>query len=87
MSSASRWEILYTRRAVKDIEALDRVAKKRLAGRMEVLRLDPLGLSKKLVNAKIGHYRYRVGDYRVVFDLSGASLIVLRVGHRRDIYR
>ena len=87
MSVLPRHEIFYTRTAVKDIAALDPVIKKRLAGKMENLRLDPLGLSKKLVNAKIGQYRYRIGDYRVVFDLRGAAIIVLRVGHRREIYR
>jgi mRNA interferase RelE/StbE len=35
----------------------------------------------------LGSYRFRIGDYRVIFDVEGANLIVLRVGHRREIYR
>lgn len=85
--SPPRYELLYTRRAVKDIERLDVVAKKRLAKRLEALREDPLGLSKKLINPKVGQYRYRVGDYRIVFDLHGPVIVILRVGHRSDIYR
>jgi mRNA interferase RelE/StbE len=35
----------------------------------------------------LGAYRFRIGDYRVVFDLEGDEIVILRVGHRRDIYR
>ncbi len=82
-----RFEIFYTRRAVKDIRALDALVKKRLGKRLQRLRQDPVGLSQKLVHPKLGQYRCRIGDYRVIFDLHGDKLIVLRVGHRREIYR
>jgi len=34
-------------------------------------------------------YRLRVGDYRVIyeFDVSKATLLLLAVGHRREVYR
>jgi len=35
----------------------------------------------------LGQYRFRIGDYRVVFDIEGDTLFVLDVGHRKDIYR
>ena len=28
----------------------------------------------------------RIGDWRVVFDLEGEVVVVLRIGHRREIY-
>jgi mRNA interferase RelE/StbE len=31
--------------------------------------------------------KYRVGDYRVVFAIVEREVVVLRVGHRRDVYR
>jgi len=48
---------------------------------------DPLKHSEKLTDPKIGEYRFRIGDYRVIFDLKGDDIVVLRVGHRKDIYR
>lgn len=41
----------------------------------------------KLVGSE--HWRIRIGDYRVVYDIEDAQLIVLvvEVGHRREIYR
>jgi len=29
----------------------------------------------------------RLGDYRVIFDIEGEDIVILRVGHRRDVYR
>ena len=79
--------LVYTKRAVQDIEQLDALAKKRLEKKLLLLKEDPMGRSKKLVNSELGTYRYRIGDYRVVFDIHGERIVVLRVGHRREIYR
>lgn len=81
------YSIEYTKTAYKDIQKLDIVAKKRLKKKLELLQLDPIKFSKKLIHSDLGTYRYRVGDYRVVFDLTKSTVIVLRVGHRREIYR
>lgn len=49
---------------------------------------DPLIFAEILTNPKIGAYRFRVGDYRVVFDLGDDEIIiVLDVDHRKNIYR
>lgn len=33
-----------------------------------------------------GLHKLRVGDYRVIFALVGDSVLVTRIGHRRDVY-
>jgi len=48
---------------------------------------EPLKYASKLTDPRLGTYRFRIGDYRVIFDLEGEEIVVLRVGHRRDIYR
>jgi mRNA interferase RelE/StbE len=48
---------------------------------------DPLIHAEKLIDSRFGTYRFRVGAYRVIFDLEGNDLVVLRVGHRKEIYR
>lgn len=81
------YQLVYTRRAVKDIQRLDRAAKQRLKTALEKYSQEPLRFAHKLTNPALGTYRFRVGDYRVIFDIEDDSLIVLRVGHRKDIYR
>jgi mRNA interferase RelE/StbE len=48
---------------------------------------DPLKYAVKLTDPRIGQYRFRAGDYRIIFDLADDTLYVLDVGHRGDIYR
>lgn len=80
------WQLRYTPEAVKDIAKLDSVAKKRLQKALERFATDPLHYAKKLVNPHLGTYRFRVGDHRVIFDLHQREIIILRAGHRREIY-
>lgn len=80
------YRLVYTKRAVKDIKKLDVVAKQRLKKALEKLALSPFDHATKLTDSKIGQYRFRVGNHRVVFDLVGEEIIILRVGHRCEIY-
>ncbi len=82
-----KFTLVYTKRAVKDIQELDPLAQKRLAKKLESLQEDPIVKSKKLMNSDLGSYRFRIGDHRVIFDLVGSQVVILRVGHRREIYR
>lgn len=82
-----RYRLIYTERAVKDIKKLDLVSKKRLGDTLNRYKQDPLGRAKKLTDPQLGTYRFRVGDFRVIFDLDGRDIVILRVGHRKSIYR
>ena len=81
------YSLVYTRTAAKDIQKLDPVAKKKIKKKLEQYVKDPFFYSKKLVKDEIGTYRWRIGNYRVVFDVDGKNIVILRVGHRREIYR
>lgn len=45
--------------------------------------------SKHLVGEVANLYRLRVGDYRIIYQVDGGKLVVLvvHVGHRKDVYR
>ena len=81
------FKLVYTRRAAKDIQKLDAPTKNRIGKALLKFKDAPLDYADKLTNLLIGSYRFRVGDYRIVFDLYGNDIVVLRVGHRREIYR
>lgn len=81
-----RYALVYTRRAAKDIKKLDSLTKKRLSKKLKEFEKNPLHYVEKLVNSKIGEYRFRVGNHRIVFDIRGKDIVVLRIGHRREIY-
>lgn len=48
---------------------------------------NPLSFAEKLVDRKIGEYRFRIGDYRAVLDLENEEIIIMLIAHRREIYR
>ncbi len=81
------YNLIYTNTAYKDIKKLDIVAKKRIGKKITEYSNNPLLNSKRLTNAAIGSYRWRIGDYRVVFDIHNEDIVILRVGHRREIYK
>lgn len=81
------YRLTYTHRAVKDIEALDSKTRKRVGATLLRLSGDPLRHADRLTRSALGSYRFRIGDYRVIFDLEADEIVVLRVGHRREIYR
>lgn len=82
-----KYRLVYTHRAFKDIRKLEDNVKQRIGKVLKEYKEEPLKYASKLIDPALGTYRFRIGDYRVIFDIKGEELIVLRVGHRKDIYR
>ena len=59
----------------------------RLKAKLLAHATDPLRHAVKLTDRSIGTYRFRIGDYRIIFDIANDEIIILAVGHRREIYR
>ena len=84
------YQLLITRRAKRDIEALDTVVRARLGKKlMQLAEAEDVRIvARALIDSRIGEFRFRVGDYRVLFDLvDEATIVVLRVQQRKDVYR
>ncbi len=85
MSSISiRWE----RRALKELRALPAEGRRRVYRAVGALKESPLR-GAALSGEWRGLRRLRVGSYRVIYGFDGRELLVsvVRVGHRREIYR
>lgn len=86
------WTIEYDPRTEKALRKIGREDARRirdyLRDRVAVLD-DPRRLGKPLKGPFAELWRYRVGDYRVVCELRDEVLVVLviRIGHRREVYR
>ncbi len=81
------YKIILTQRALKDLERIDKETQRRIAVKLKEYANNPLIHAKKLVSPKIGEYRLRIGDYRVIFDIEGENIVILRIGHRKSIYK
>lgn len=73
-------------KAEKEIEALDYKIQDRIFDKIESLVKNPLpSQATKLKNTN--SYRLRVGDYRIIYEIYNGIVYILKVGHRRDVYR
>jgi len=85
----TRYNLLASKSAVKQLSKLTLSIRERINRRIENLALDPRPPgSTMLEGTKEAVYRIRVGSYRVLYQVDDAepTVTILRVGHRRDIY-
>ena len=87
------WRIEFHPQAERELSKLDRVAARRvlrfLRDRVAVLE-DPRSLGEALKGPEVGRFwKYRVGNYRLICDIRDqrVTILVVRIGHRRDVYR
>ena len=80
--------ISYHKEAVKnDIPALSVAMKVRIKSAIETkLTMYPEQYALPLRRTLKGYWKLRVGDYRIVFEFDRSTIIVLGIGHRKDIY-
>lgn len=75
--------------AGKDLRDLDKELARKVIHRItKYLAQDPLKLGKPLKENLAGLFRYRFGDYRIMYivDIPEEMITILKVRHRKDIY-
>jgi mRNA interferase RelE/StbE len=87
------WQIEFDPAAVKELGKLDKPVARRI---VQFLRErvasseDPRSLGEALRGDELGSFwKYRLGDYRIVAEIidKRVKIIVIRIGHRREVYR
>ena len=75
--------------AVKELKRLPRDVIPRVVAAVEALTSDAFPLGVVRLKGSQHTYRIRIGDYRVVYTVEDDVLRIeiIRVGHRRDVYR
>jgi mRNA interferase RelE/StbE len=84
-----RYEVLWKRSAIGDLEKLDKKISRRITDKILThLTKDPLELGVALRGEFAGLYRYRVDKWRVIYSVAPKKelIIVLRIEHRATVY-
>jgi mRNA interferase RelE/StbE len=86
------YELKYEAKAVKQIKKLDPATRKLIKSWFEknLLNTDnPRQHGKGLTGSLSQYWRYRVGDYRILAEINDTEIVIIivEVGHRREIYR
>jgi len=89
LASDAAWSVLWNEKVYDDLAALDRITARKIIERVETyLAQDPPNIGKALTGHLAGIFRYRYGDYRILYvmDYGARTITILGVGHRRDVY-
>ena len=84
-----RYEVRIARRAAKALAALQRRDQQRIRAAIDLLAEDPRPPACIAMSGEDSVYRVRVGDFRIVYEVIDDVLVILvvRIGHRREVYR
>jgi mRNA interferase RelE/StbE len=74
--------------AAKELEALPEKDRRRTATKIQRLARDPRPAGAEKLSGQ-DRYRLRQGDYRILYSIDNASaaVVIVKIGHRRDVYR
>ncbi len=81
------YEIIFSQKAKKQLFKLEKNIQERIISALERIRIRPEAYVTKLVGDP--GYKLRVGDYRIIYEVYDDTIIieVIKVGHRKDVYR
>ena len=84
----THYSLRLSREAAKTLRTLRGPELARIQGALELLRITPFPPAATKLRNRSG-YRVRVGDYRIIYEVEERTVVilVLAIGHRRDIYR
>ena len=86
-----KYNVVFSERAKRQLKKLDKHISSLIIGWLEKNiqgSENPRVHGKGLVENKSGQWRYRIGDYRVICEIIDKQIVVLvlEVGHKKDIY-
>ena len=81
------YKILYTKKALKYLESLNRKEAQNVYRKIESIKENPLHYIAKLSSVDI--WKLGIGDYRAIIRLDRAKeeLTIVDIGHRKNIYK
>ena len=83
------YKVVYLDAVEEDLKKLDKSTVKKILARIDTyLAQDPKELGRPLKGDFKGYWRYRWGDYRVIYKISEREILilVLRISNRKDVY-
>jgi len=81
------YDVLFSNKALKQLKKLEKNVQERIISSIERIRIKPENYVTKLMGDPA--YKLRVGDYRIIMDIEKERflILVLKVGHRKSIYK
>lgn len=82
---SKKYKLFFTREFLRRLKKLDREIQIRILKRLKTLEGKPFS-GKRLGGHLSGLLSLRIGDYRIIYQVSKDQIVILTVGHRKTIY-
>jgi len=84
----AKYKITIKKSAAKELQDIPKKDLRKIVKRIQSLALNPRPAGSQKLSAR-QQYRIRQGDYRIVYSIDDKELLVdiVKIGHRREIYR
>jgi len=80
-------KILYKKSVSKDLDNIHPEQRLKIVNRIEKDLTTDCNKGKRLAGEFEGLWRLRIGDYRVIYTFIPEGILILRIAHRKEIYR
>ena len=83
------YQVRFSKESHKALNSLEAKLAMRIANAIKKLATDPRPQGCRKMVGSENDYRIRIGDYRVIYKIKSSVLMifVIRIAHRKDIYR
>ena len=81
------YNVVYKKSVHRDLKKLSKAEVSRILDQIEQELTKKPESCPVLKGQFAGLRKYRIGDYRVIYALVGADILVLRIANRRDVYK
>jgi len=84
------YEALWHEKALRDLKDIDKEKAKQIIDKIKTyLVKDPVAKGMPLKGIFKGLYRFRVGDYRIIYSIDRAEkkITIYKVDHRKEVYK
>lgn len=83
------YSVIFSRASRRQLRALPQSVQTRIRARIDALAEDPVPIGAERLAGSQVFLRLRVGDYRIIYEVQHDVLVVyvVKVGHRKDVYR
>lgn len=81
------YNVVYKKSVHRDLKKLSKAESSRILDNIEHELAENPESNPVLKGQFAGLRKFRIGDYRVIYALLSTDILILRIGHRRDVYK
>jgi mRNA interferase RelE/StbE len=81
------YKIAFKKSVSRDLKKIDKEQAQRILNKVESELSGKAGILPALTGKFSGLKKFRVGDSRIIFTIKGDTALILRIGHRKEVYK